>query len=201
MCIECRLRVPVRVGYVRCTYFVNKPLNNDQYHRAHNSHSTRTQHMHKEKMMARRDVSDPSSSSTFRPHGRPSAPQRPMLAAWRPSPLPLAESPLPRQRPPWRLQCARAARRLASRCPTGRPGRHRIRRSSPPPCAASSSFRPRRHRRGTPRAYIFHGGSGCDSDCGSGGGLVMATAQNRWQKQCHGPSHRHKRRVDVEVGV
>ena len=106
MCIECRLRVPVRVGYVRCTYFVNKPLNNDQYHRAHNSHSTRTQHMHKEKMMARRDVSDPSSSSTFRPHGRPSAPLRPMLAAWRPSPLPLAESPLPRQRPPWRLQCA-----------------------------------------------------------------------------------------------
>ena len=38
MCIECPLRVPVRVGYVRCTYFVNKPLNNDQYHRAHNSH-------------------------------------------------------------------------------------------------------------------------------------------------------------------
>ena len=75
-----------------------------------------------------------------------------MLAAWRPPRLPLAASPSPRQRPPWRLQCARAARRLASRCPTGRPGRHRIRRSSPPPCAASSSVRPRCHRRGTPCA-------------------------------------------------
>ena len=36
--------------------------------------------------------------------------------------------------------------------PAGRPGRHRIRRSSPPPCAASSSVKPRCHRRGTPCA-------------------------------------------------
>ena len=89
-----------------------------------------------------------------RPSGRTDGRRRlsGMLAAWRPPRLPLAASPSPRQRPPWRLQCARAARRLASRCPTGRPGRHRIRRSSPPPCAASSSVRPRCHRRGTPCA-------------------------------------------------
>lgn len=70
MCIECRLRVPVRVGYVRCTYFVNKPLNNDQYHRAHNSHSTRTQHMHKEKMMARREHATCPTRQVQAPSGR-----------------------------------------------------------------------------------------------------------------------------------
>ena len=72
------------------------------------------------------------------------------------------------------------------------------------------SFRPRRHRRGTPRACIFHGGSGCDSDCGSGGGLVMATAatnlrDGKMQPCCAEvlqtiPQARIWR-VDVEVGV
>ena len=52
-----------------------------------------------------------------RPSGRTDGRRRlsGMLAAWRPPRLSLAASPSPRQRPPSRLQCARAARRLASR--------------------------------------------------------------------------------------
>jgi len=201
--------VPVRVGCVRCTYFVNEPLNNYQHHRAHNSHST---HAQGKKMMERRADATPKATSDLQaPSGRTDGRRLLSGPCWQ-----LGDRRLcrwrhrPRRGSDLRGGCSALEPRGGRGArPPARPP-HRIRRSSPPPCAASSSFRPRRHRRGTPRACIFHGGSGCDSDCGSGGGLVMATAatnlrDGKIQPCCAEvlrtiPQARIWR-VDVEVGV
>ena len=114
------LSVPVRVGYVSYTYVLCgrtskqcAPRRSDHIHMVNISMMHRT---HTRKMM--------TVDEDARPSGRTDGRRRlsGMLAAWRPPRLSLAASPSPRQRPPSRLQCARAARRLASRCPTAGPG-------------------------------------------------------------------------------
>ena len=147
------LSVPVRVGCVSYTYVLCERTTNQCAPTTYTFNIDDASHTKQEKK-TRCNMFMYRCDDDARPSGRTDGRRRlsGMLAAWRPPRLPLAASPSPRQRPPCRLQCARAARRLASRCPTGRPGRHRIRRSSPPPCASLSSVRPRCHRSGTPCA-------------------------------------------------
>ena len=137
------LSVPVRVGYVSYTYVLCErtskqcaPRRSDHIHMLNMSMMHRTR-------------------PTFRPHGRPSPPQRHAgslaTASSIAGGIALAAAATS-------VAAAVRSRRSAARLavPDRRPGRHRImhriRRSSPPPCAASSSAKPRCHRRGIPCA-------------------------------------------------